>query len=116
MTILYGISNCDTIKKAKKWLEANNIDYQFHDYKKQAVKAEFLADMIAKHGLDTVVNKRGTTFRQLPESQKDNLNADNAVALLCENTSMIKRPILSHAGNSWIGFKADEYAAIFNIS
>ena len=115
MTIMYGISNCDTIKKAKNWRESHNIEYQFYDYKKQAVQATFLHTMIAKHGLDTVVNKRGTTYRKLTQEVKDSLSEDNAVALLQENPSMIKRPIISHGQDSYIGFKAEDYAEVFGV-
>lgn len=120
MTTLYGISNCDTIKKAKKWLESHNIEYHFYDYKKQAVQANFLQIMIAEHGLDTLVNKRGTTYRKLSQEVKDSLSEHNlsehkAVALLQENPSMIKRPILSHGQDSYIGFKAEEYSEVFGV-
>lgn len=115
MTTIYGISNCDTIKKAKKWLEANGIEYQFHDYKKHSVDATFLQKMIKQHGLDNVVNKRGTTYRQLSQAQKDSLSIEIAPALLSENASMIKRPILTKDGDSWIGFTAEKYAEIFNL-
>jgi len=114
MTRLFGINNCDTIKKAKAWLHTQNIDYVFHDYKKDGVESSFLQDMIQQHGLDTVVNKRGTTYRKLTQNQKDNLNEQNAVTLLCENTSMIKRPILVHENKSLIGFKAQAYEAMFS--
>ena len=95
MTTLYGISNCDTIKKAKKWLEAHNVDYVFYDYKKQPVETSFLQQMIELHGLDVVVNKRGTTFRKLSQEQKDG-------------------PILTHNSHSLIGFKTEEYAHMFD--
>jgi Spx/MgsR family transcriptional regulator len=113
---MYGISNCDTIKKAKKWLEQHQIEYQFHDYKKSSVDAAFLEDMIKQHGVDTVVNKRGTTFRKLTDEQKEKMTQDSAVPLLIDNPSMIKRPILVHQGGSHIGFKADDYAEIFNLA
>lgn len=113
MTVVYGIKNCDTIKKAKKWLEANHIDYVFHDYKTQSVEIPFLQEMIAQHGLDMVINKRGTTYRKLSNDEKQMLNAENAPTVLQQNPSMIKRPILERDGQSWIGFNADEYASIF---
>lgn len=115
MTILYGISNCDTIKKARKWLEANDIPYQFHDYKKQSIDASFLERMIKQHGLDIIINKRGTTYRQLSPEQKEALERDATIALLVENTSMIKRPILTTEAGSWVGFKAEKYAEIFDL-
>lgn len=115
MTILYGISNCDTIKKARKWLEANDISYQFHDYKKQSIDASFLEYMIKQHGLDIIINKRGTTYRQLSPEQKEALEKDATIALLVENTSMIKRPILTTEAGSWVGFNAEKYAEIFDL-
>ncbi|MFC4699558.1 arsenate reductase [Glaciecola siphonariae] len=121
MTIMYGIANCDTVKKAKTWLSSNNINYSFHDYKKAGVEIDFIASMINAHGVQTVVNKRGTTYRKLSDDQKAVLEAANeneasktaALALIQENTSMIKRPILVHQGDSYIGFTPDLYSSIF---
>jgi Spx/MgsR family transcriptional regulator len=113
---MYGIANCDTIKKAKAWLENNHIEFEFHDYKKQSVSADFLREMINEHGLDTVVNKRGTTFRKLSEQEKSGLNEDTAIALLEAQPSMIKRPILVHSNGSSIGFKPEQYAEIFDLA
>lgn len=115
MTItMFGIPNCDTIKKAKKWLEAQNIAYEFHDYRKQGVDASLVTEFCDALGWETVLNKRGTTYRQLTQEQKDSLNEDNAVELLVENPAMIKRPILKVNDQLHIGFKADQYATIFN--
>jgi Spx/MgsR family transcriptional regulator len=115
MTItMFGIPNCDTIKKAKKWLEAQNIAYEFHDYRKQGVDAALVTEFCDALGWETVLNKRGTTYRQLTQEQKDSLNGDNAVDLLVENPAMIKRPILKVNDQLHIGFKADQYATIFN--
>ncbi|WP_395342912.1 ArsC family reductase [Ningiella sp. W23] len=110
MLTMYGIANCDTVKRAKKWLKAHSIEYQFHDYKKASVDEAFLLDMIATHGVDTIVNKRGTTYRKLSDEQKSSLNAQSAVALLKDNTSMIKRPILITQNSSLVGFSEDAYA------
>lgn len=115
MTItMYGIPNCDTIKKAKKWLEAAGIDYQFHDYRKQGVDAELVSSFCAELGWENVLNKRGTTYRQLGDEQKNTLNEANAIKLLVEYPAMIKRPILLVEDRYHIGFKADQYAAIFS--
>jgi Spx/MgsR family transcriptional regulator len=116
MTIeLYGIPNCDTVKKARKWLEANALDYAFHDYKKEGADAAHLADWIEQAGVATVLNKRGTTYRKLSDQDKARLEADQtgeaAVILLQENPSMIKRPVATHAGGILIGFKEDEWTA-----
>ncbi|WP_218769239.1 ArsC family reductase [Vibrio parahaemolyticus] len=115
MTItMFGIPNCDTIKKAKKWLEAENIAFDFHDYHKQGIDAQMVTEFCQALGWEQVLNKRGTTFRQLTQEQKDTLNEENAIVLLVDNPAMIKRPILNVDGQLHIGFKADQYATIFN--
>ena len=115
MTTLFGIPNCDTVRKARKWLEAEGIDYQFHDFKKQGITEEALRDWIAQAGLDTVLNRRGTTWRKLPEAERENLDEIKAKALLLEHTSMIKRPVLQlDDGSIHIGFKPDMYSELFS--
>ncbi|AQW58862.1 ArsC family reductase [Vibrio owensii] len=115
MTItMFGIPNCDTIKKAKKWLEAENVAFDFHDYRKQGIDAAMVTEFCNALGWEQVLNKRGTTFRQLTQEQKDSLNEENAISLLVENPAMIKRPILKVEDQFYIGFKADQYATIFN--
>jgi Spx/MgsR family transcriptional regulator len=111
---MFGIPNCDTIKKAKKWLEAEDITYDFHDYRKQGVDVAMVSEFCRALGWEQVLNKRGTTYRQLTQEQKDTLNEENAIALLVENPAMIKRPILKVNDQLHIGFKADQYATIFN--
>ncbi|MFA0280319.1 ArsC family reductase [Vibrio sp. 10N.222.55.F12] len=114
MTItMFGIPNCDTIKKAKKWLEAEGIEFEFHDYRKQGIRAELVTSFCSELGWELVLNKRGTTYRQLSQEQKDTLTEEKAVTLLVEQPAMIKRPILKVEGKLHIGFKADQYAAIF---
>lgn len=115
MTTMYGIPNCDTIKKAKKWLNDNNIDYTFHDYKKSGAQANIIEDAIAAVGADKVLNKRGTTYRKLSDELKQSINDDNIVAILCENTSMIKRPILVHKQHILVGFDSKQYTEVFNL-
>ncbi|CAH8201491.1 ArsC family reductase [Vibrio aestuarianus] len=112
--IMYGIPNCDTIKKAKKWLDNATVDYQFHDYRKQGIPPELVNQFCQALGWEVVVNKRGTTFRQLSALQKEALNAETAVDLLVENPAMIKRPILMVDNQYYIGFKAEQYASIFS--
>ncbi|WP_372377203.1 ArsC family reductase [Vibrio natriegens] len=115
MTItMFGIPNCDTIKKAKKWLESEDIAYEFHDYRKQGVDEALVTEFCDALGWEIVLNKRGTTFRQLTQEQKDSLNEENAIKLLVENPAMIKRPILKVNDQLHIGFKADQYTTIFN--
>ena len=113
MTTLYGISNCDTIKKAKKWLEANHVDYQFHDYRKDGIDAKWLAITESKLGWENMLNKRGTTYRQLSDEQKTDINKVSALALMLEFPAMIKRPILVSQGEHTIGFNAELYSKVF---
>ncbi|MCE7659802.1 ArsC family reductase [Vibrio fluvialis] len=115
MTItMYGIPNCDTIKKARKWLEAQGVNYQFHDYRKDGIDAVLVSEFCQALGWENVLNKRGTTFRQLSQEQKDTLNADTAIALLVEQPAMIKRPLLRVDGDLHLGFKAEQYASLFS--
>ena len=112
---LYGIRNCDTMKKARAWLDANGIAYVFHDYKLEGADAARVAVWCAALGWEVVLNRAGTTFRALPEADRSNLDAARAVALMVAQPSMIKRPILTGtaAGGAAIllaGFKPDVYA------
>jgi len=113
MTIdFYGIPNCDTVKKARKWLEAEGIDYTFHDYKKEGADAGRVASWIDAKGVDVVLNKRGTTYRKLSDAEKSQADDPaDAAKLLVENPSMIKRPVVEHDGGLLVGFKADEWEA-----
>lgn len=114
-TTMFGIPNCDTIKKAKKWLEANELDYQFHNYRKDGISEDMVRQFCEQLGWEQVVNKRGTTYRQLTQEQKDSLNQETAIALLVEHSAMIKRPILDVDGTLHIGFKAEQYQQVFGI-
>jgi Spx/MgsR family transcriptional regulator len=96
MLTMYGIKNCDTIKKARDWLDANAIAYDFHDYKTAGVDKARLARWIELEGWETVLNRAGTTFRKLPEADKTGLDAEKAAALMLAQPSMIKRPVLEH--------------------
>ena len=113
MTTLYGIKNCDTIKKARAWLAANNIDYTFHDYRQDGLDPHWLEQAELTLSWELMLNKRGTTFRQLNEEQKQGLDKTAALALMLEYPAMIKRPILIHNDGYFIGFKADQYAEVF---
>lgn len=112
-TTMYGIPNCDTIKKAKKWLESHDIEFQFHDFRKDGIDKALVAQFCAQLGWENVLNKRGTTYRQLSEQQKESINDTTVIDLLVEYPAMIKRPVLSAQGKLYIGFKADQYSAIF---
>ncbi len=113
MTIhFYGIPNCDTVKKARKWLDANGLDYAFHDYKKEGADAGKVASWIADKGVDIVLNKRGTTFRKLSDAEKEQAgDSAKAAQLLVQHPSMIKRPVVEHANGILVGFKEDEWSA-----
>ncbi len=112
MIRLYGIPNCDTVKKARKWLDAYEHDYTFHDYKKEGADPTKLEDWIAKKGVDVVLNRRGTTFRKLSDAEKAEAEDSNkAVALLVQHPSMIKRPVVEYSGGILVGFKEDEWSA-----
>ena len=113
MTTLYGIKNCDTIKKARKWLESNQIDYQFHDYRADGLELSWLQATEKQLGWEQLLNKRGTTFRQLPDDQKNNIDQQSAIALMMEFPAMIKRPVLIHNDNYYLGFKDKHYEEIF---
>ncbi len=113
MNKMYGIKNCDTIKKAKKWLENNQIDYKFHDYRVDGLNESLLNEFISQLDWELLVNKRGTTYRQLTQEQKDNLTKDNVVSLLLEFPAMIKRPLTVCNNNYYLGFKPEQYQEIF---
>lgn len=110
---MYGIKNCDTIKKARKWLEAENVDYQFHDYKKEGIQKDQLVAWIDQLGWEVLLNKRGTTWRKLPDDIKDNIDEASAISVMLENASIIKRPVLDTGNTLLVGFSADEYAKHF---
>ena len=106
---MYGIPNCDTIKKACKWLEANGIDYELHDYKKLGVPEKNLKQWVKKSDWETILNRRGTTWRKLDEIIKDNIDESSAIKVILENPSSIKRPVLESGKMVLVGFKENEY-------
>lgn len=112
-TTLYGIPNCDTVKKARAWLAPRDVAYAFHDYKTQGADAAQVARWVAAAGLDKVLNRAGTTFRKLDAADKADLTAERAVALMVAQPSLIKRPIVEHAGGLLVGFREPEWAAVF---
>lgn len=109
---MYGINNCDTVKKTKKWLEDRNADYEFHDYKQQGCPAELANIFLKQFPLEQVINKRGTTWRKLPEPVKENLNQKTAKVLMQENPSLIKRPILDIDSQWVIGFDIESLSTL----
>lgn len=111
---LYGIKNCDTIKKAKKWLDTNDIDYVFHDYRVDGIDEAWLKEVVEHLDWEVVLNKRGTTYRQLDDALKNNLSKEVAVEQMLLQPAMIKRPILIASDGSYhIGFKEQQYQKVF---
>lgn len=108
---LYGIPNCDTVKKARDWLAAHDVAFDFHDYKKAGIDRSRLEQWVAEHGWEIVLNRAGTTFRKLPEADRTDLNADKAISLMLAQPSMIKRPVLDMGERRIVGFKPDVYQA-----
>jgi len=108
---MYGITNCDTVKKARKWFEAERIDYDFHDYRKDGADAGKLDDWAAELGWEVLLNRRGTTYRGLSDIDKANIDRAKAVRLMSQHPSLIKRPVIEHDGGLLVGFDAAIYAA-----
>ena len=113
MITLYGIPNCDTMKKARSWLDAHHIEYVFHDYKKQGVDKKELNRWVAELGWETLLNQRGTTWRKLDENLKSNINQTAAIKLMLDNLSIIKRPVLDTQKKLVVGFSDETYKDIF---
>ncbi len=111
---LYGIRNCDTVKKARKWLEEQGIAHDFHDFKKDGLDASQLQRWEQAVGWETLLNRRGTTWRKLPDEVRDTISAQSAHELMLENPSIIKRPVVEHGDNVSVGFKADDWAKQFS--
>lgn len=111
--ILYGIPNCDTVKKARTWLDAQGIAYDFHDYKKAGADRAKLSAWCDALGWETVLNRAGTTFRKLPDADKAGIDRDKAIALMLDQPSMIKRPIVEYQGGLLAGFKPPEWEKAF---
>ena len=109
---LYGIPNCDTVKKARAWLDAQGIAYTFHDYKKEGADPAKLHAWIAAKGWETVLNRWGTAFRKLDPAQTADLDADKAVPLMQASPSTIKRPVVEYPGGLLIGFDAAEWGRV----
>ena len=113
MTTIHGIRNCDTMKKAFAWLDKHKVEYVFHDYKKQGIDRARLEEWMKQAGWETLLNRAGTTFRKLPEADKEKLTEKKAIALMLAQPSMIKRPVLESKGRITVGFKPDAYARLF---
>lgn len=112
-TRLYGIRNCDTMKRAWTWLEAHGVAYDFHDYKKEGVSRATLEGWTRELGWERLLNRTGMTFKKLPDADKQGLDETKAIRLMLAQPSMIKRPVLETGGRLLVGFKPEEYQAVF---
>ena len=113
MATIYGIKNCDTMKKARAWLDAHKVAYAFHDYKAEGVDQATLEGWATKAGWEVLLNRAGMTFKKLPEADKENLTEKKAIALMLAHPSMIKRPVLEAKGRLTVGFRPEAYKALF---
>ena len=111
---LYGIPNCDTVKKARVWLDAQGREYTFHDYKKEGADQDRLRAWVQAVGWEKLLNRSGTTFRKLPEAEREGIDAGRAVMLMTREPSMIRRPVAEHDGALLVGFSEDGWSAAFS--
>ena len=109
---LYGIKNCDTMKKARAWLDGKGVAYDFHDYKASGIDRARLEGWVREVGSEVLLNRAGTTFRKLPDKDKVGLTESTAIALMLAHPSMIKRPVLEAGGKLLVGFKPEQYEAL----
>lgn len=116
MPTLYGIPNCDTVKKARRWLDSHSIRYVFHDYKSQGIDRQRLETWCAALGWEALLNRAGTTFRKLPDEDKRDLDTAKALRLMIANPSMIKRPLLESGGQLVVGFDLATYGRLFDVT
>jgi arsenate reductase len=113
-TTVYGIKNCDTIKKARKWLEQNKVDFSFHDFRSDGLDEKTLRGWVKAVGWETLLNTRGTTWRKLPEKDRADMDENKAVRLMLAQPAMIKRPVLKQGRILHVGFKEAEYKKLFD--
>jgi arsenate reductase len=111
--VVYGLRNCSTVKKALGWLDAHGAPYRFHDFKRDGLPEETLAAWLADVGWEALINRRGTTWRNLPPERRDSLSAETAPALIRENLSIIRRPVIEYPGGRVVGYDEVRYAAAF---
>lgn len=110
---IYGIKNCDTMKKARAWLDGRGVAYDFHDYKASGIDRAHLDAWVKEHGWETILNRAGTTFRKLPDADREGLDAEKAIALMLVQPSMIKRPVLDLGERTIVGFRPAQYEQAF---
>ena len=113
MTTLYGIKNCDTIRKARRWLEANAVEYRFHDVRSDGLRQADLKTWMKTLDWEALLNRRGTSWRQLPEATRQNINQTSAIKIMLENPAIIKRPVLAFNNKLYLGFSNTRYQDIF---
>lgn len=114
MTTIYGIKTCDTMQKARAWLEARGADFRFHDYRKDGIDAVRLAAWADALGWESLLNRAGTTFLKLPETDRTGLDRQRALSLMLDQPAMIRRPVLEHQGRILVGFKPESWAETFS--
>ncbi len=114
MITLYGIKNCDTIKKARRWLDNHAIDYKFHDFREDGLDAAAVKGWLAELGWEVIVNKRSTTWKQLDKTVQTNMDEKTAQAAILEHPTLIKRPLLDTGKERFVGFSAERYQSVFN--
>jgi len=112
--ILYGIKNCDTVKKARRWLEANDVDFQFHDFRADGLEQQTIEAWLENVSWEILLNKRGTTWRKLEDPRKEQLDQAIAIELMLSNPTLIKRPVVTNNSDCYVGFKEADYAAYFS--
>lgn len=115
LPMILGIKNCDAVRKATKWLEAQGIEHHVHDYKKMGVDVAVLEEAFAQHGWDNVINRRSTTWRKLDDSVKEAMDEKSAVAIAQDNPSIVKRPMLKVGANIALGFEEEAYKELLSV-
>jgi len=113
MITIYGIKNCDSMKKAMRWLDEHGIDYRFHDYRKEGLDSSLLKAWEKEIGWETLLNRRGMLWRKLPEMSRDSINRETALQIMQDNPAIIKRPLLDLGDRRVVGFKAEDYQQLF---
>lgn len=113
MLTVYGIPNCDTMKKARRWLDEHGMEYSFHDYKKLGIDEKTLRAWVDEVGWDALLNRRGMMWRKVPEATRQNIDGEGAIRLMLDTPSIIRRPVLVHDGKLHIGFSEGDYRRIF---
>ena len=115
MTTLYGIRNCDTVRKARRWLQENGVDYRFHDLREDGLDKAMLGTWMQSLDWESLLNRRGTTWRQLPAAVREHVDRKAALRLMLEQPAIIRRPLLDHNDQLHLGYNAGRYAAIFHL-